>query len=334
LAQAFGSSTPSERCVKELGMCSGSTYAAPGRCRSADGGACGTQLRSEAKDVAAPPPRLRRISGGQCVLKETQWDYQRAWSSMSRLGRNDDLDDCVVCLGALVDAVRVGCGHLCCDACLKEFEASGLNSPLCPLCQGVPGDEPGGEDAERLMTRETMLMLQAQRAPPGEGKDLLWEKALRCLRNVVDTYPQNARAMARLGVVLQHQGDSDGAIALFRRALEVEPRLAQAHFNLGVLMQDFDDFEAALRSYEAAIELNPRFARGHNNMGIVRRRRGDLPGAIAAFRKAYTQDPTLLTAVHNLGAGFLAQGDRESARAAFRTVLVESAVGQRPQWSR
>src|SRR6266480_3662334 len=72
-----------------------------------------------------------------------------------------------------------------------------------------------------------------------------------------------------LGIALNEQGDTDGAIAHYRQALDLRPRYAEAHYNLGRLLAQKGQVDEAIAHYEKALEINPSDADTHNNLGVT-----------------------------------------------------------------
>ena len=72
-----------------------------------------------------------------------------------------------------------------------------------------------------------------------------------------------------LGIALNEQGDTDGAISHYREAVELWPGYAEAHYNLGRLLAQKGQVDEAITHYEKALEINPSDADAHNNLGAT-----------------------------------------------------------------
>src|SRR5206468_6335549 len=94
-----------------------------------------------------------------------------------------------------------------------------------------------------------------------------------------------------LGIALNEQGDTDGAIAHYRQALDLRPRYAEAHYNLGRLLAQKGQVDEAIAHYEKALEINPSDADAHNNLGVTLLANGRLDEAIAHYQKALVIQP-------------------------------------------
>src|SRR5206468_11298044 len=94
-----------------------------------------------------------------------------------------------------------------------------------------------------------------------------------------------------LGIALNDQGDTDGAIAHYRQALDLRPGYAEAHYNLGRLLAQKGQVNEAIAHYEKALEINPSDADAHNNLGVTLLANGRLDEAIAHYQKALVIQP-------------------------------------------
>ncbi len=123
------------------------------------------------------------------------------------------------------------------------------------------------------------------------------------------------------GLVLQSNGDFEGAVTEFRMALSLNPDDAELHRNLGKALQDKGDLDDAIVEYRMALSLNPNDAEVHSNLGKALQNKGSLEGAIEEFRTALRLDPNDAKIHGNLGSALQDHGDLDGAITAFRTSL-------------
>jgi tetratricopeptide (TPR) repeat protein len=127
-----------------------------------------------------------------------------------------------------------------------------------------------------------------------------------------------------LGIALNNQGDTDGAIAHYRQAVELRPSYAEAHYNLGRLLAQKGRPDEAIAHYEKALEINPADAEAHNNLGATLFASGHVDEAIAHYRKALAIRPDYADASCNLASALLSNGDLDGAIAYYSACLAVS----------
>ena len=127
-----------------------------------------------------------------------------------------------------------------------------------------------------------------------------------------------------LGITLNEQGDTDGAISHYREAVELWPGYAEAHYNLGRLLVQKGQLDEAITHYEKALEINPDDAEAHNNLGAALFASGRVDEAIAHYRKALTIRRDYADASCNLASALLSNGDLDGAVAYYSGCLAVS----------
>jgi tetratricopeptide (TPR) repeat protein len=127
-----------------------------------------------------------------------------------------------------------------------------------------------------------------------------------------------------LGIALNDQGDTDGAIAHYRQALELRPSYAEAHYNLGRLLVQNGQLDEAITHYEKALEINPVDAEAQNNLGATLFANGRVDEAIAHYQKALAIQPDYADASCNLASALLSDGDLDGAIAYYSACLAVS----------
>ena len=127
-----------------------------------------------------------------------------------------------------------------------------------------------------------------------------------------------------LGITLNEQGDTDGAISHYREAVELWPGYAEAHYNLGRLLVQKDRVDEAITHYEKALEINPADAEAHNNLGAALFASGRVNEAIVHYRKALAIRRDLADASCNLASALLSNGDLDGAIANYSGCLAVS----------
>ena len=127
-----------------------------------------------------------------------------------------------------------------------------------------------------------------------------------------------------LGIALNEQGDTDGAISHYREAVDLRPGYAEAHYNLGRLLAQKGLVDDAIAHYEKALEINPSDADAHNNLGATLLANGRADEAIAHYRKALVIQPDYADASCNLAGALLSKDDLDGAIAYYSACLALS----------
>jgi tetratricopeptide (TPR) repeat protein len=137
------------------------------------------------------------------------------------------------------------------------------------------------------------------------------EAAVAGYRSVLQSSPDNAPLIQRLGVAYSQLQRWAEAAEAFQNSIERAPEDAGAHSNLGNVYYEQGCAEKALACYVKAIELQPQFAQAHCNQGIVLQHMGRLTEALAAFDRALACDA-------DYGHAWVARGDTLSELAQYQ----------------
>ncbi|MBO0694603.1 MAG: tetratricopeptide repeat protein [Verrucomicrobia bacterium] len=136
-----------------------------------------------------------------------------------------------------------------------------------------------------------------------------------------------------LGIALNDQGDTDGAIAHYRQAVELRPGYAEAHYNLGRLLAQKGRLDDAVTHYERVLETNPADAEAHNNLGTTLFGSGRISEAIAQYRSALAIQPDYADASCNLASALLSTGDLDGAITHYSECLARSPNQSEAQYN-
>ncbi len=140
------------------------------------------------------------------------------------------------------------------------------------------------------------------------SRNSVWQDPRTLWADVVAKYPEHGRAHNNLGVALQGQGKTEGAIEHYHRALQSKPDfseaqnnlLAKAHNNLGIALQRQGKTEAAMEQFHRALQIKPDSAEAHNNLGFLLQVQGDIPAAVRHYTRALDLNPDFPQALNNL----------------------------------
>jgi tetratricopeptide (TPR) repeat protein len=96
-----------------------------------------------------------------------------------------------------------------------------------------------------------------------------------------------------VGLILQHEGDADGARLQFKRALEARPDYIPSHIILAQLALDFEDYPGAEEHLRKILQAGGKSAAAHLNLGIAYKGQGQYDKAMQEYDEAEKLDPKL-----------------------------------------
>ncbi len=108
---------------------------------------------------------------------------------------------------------------------------------------------------------------------------------------ILETVPDHAEAVARLGRFAWEDGEIALAAKLLERAAQTNAP-ASVWFDLGLVRQDLRDHAGAAVAYRKAIYLKPDHAEATFNLGVVLQESGRLDDAMRAYAQAYRLRPS------------------------------------------
>lgn len=103
---------------------------------------------------------------------------------------------------------------------------------------------------------------------------------------VLDSHPDNPRALYGMGLVHYTRSDYHQALALFDRAVEQDRENASYRMQRGHTLLRLKSFDRAIEDYEAVIRLDPGRVRAYYSIGIAHYNARDYANA-ARWLKRY-----------------------------------------------
>lgn len=112
------------------------------------------------------------------------------------------------------------------------------------------------------------------------------DQAEPLLREILETEPNRADVLNKIGVAFAQRKQLFEAENYFRLALEKDEYCAAALVNLGNLCQEAGDYVKALTFYEDAIKKDLDYPMSYYNKAIILKKNGDYKG-YTSFMKQY-----------------------------------------------
>jgi tetratricopeptide (TPR) repeat protein len=165
-----------------------------------------------------------------------------------------------------------------------------------------------------------------------------YDKAERCLAQVLRDHHPFADVYHMLGVIYAHRGMAKRAQNMFEEALRLNPAYTEAAINLAVTFNEQGRYQEAKEVYKrmlaarktasAASQLDP-FVRGkianmHAEVGEAYEHAGLFAEAVKEYERALALCPSFVDIRTRLGASARAAGDLETATQEFERVKKEN----------
>jgi len=161
----------------------------------------------------------------------------------------------------------------------------------------------------------------AEHGASGHGMaDPLVTEQIANLRDAISKHPVHADLHYRLGVLLRHVGDADGAIRAFGDAVAINPHYTKALVKLGLTLREIGDTRAGIRAFQRALELDQESIDLHYQLGLMFADEGDFAAALDRFEYATQHDPHNEDYVANLALALQNMGLLDRASATWQTL--------------
>jgi tetratricopeptide (TPR) repeat protein len=147
------------------------------------------------------------------------------------------------------------------------------------------------------------------------------DEAVKELQAALAISPNYANAEDLLGTVYVQKRDFEQAQSHFRHVLTVDPNDFYAHYNLGALAAVQKQWDQAEDHLQAALKVDPDDPETHNTLGGVYLERGDLSQASREFGEAIRLNPKFAVAHYNMGLVMEKQRKESQAAQEFRRAL-------------
>ena len=153
------------------------------------------------------------------------------------------------------------------------------------------------------------------------------------LEQLVEAYPDSARAHVSLGNFLFGRQDWDAAVDQYRAAIELDPDFSPAYNQLGYCLRFTGDLDGAEDAFRRYVELIPDEPNPYDSLAELLWKRGRFEDSIAVYRKALEHDPRFVPSYIGIGNNQILLGRGETARQTFRTLERDVArnAGERRQ---
>ncbi len=202
------------------------------------------------------------------------------------------------------------------QACAGSGDAWAAVAWLTDACRVAPADP---APAHRLA--ELLLNLQQH------------AQALPVYAQLYHQHSARDRAtLLHYGFCLEHTGDLDGAVRLYREAIAQEPDFMEAHVDLAGVLWRVEDHAGALTHAQRAVEIAPQHPYAVRILGTALLHMNQLDEAQAQLRRALELQPGFPLAAVDLSLALLLAGKLEDGWAQYRARWSDTVRMARPRF--
>ena len=140
------------------------------------------------------------------------------------------------------------------------------------------------------------------------------------LRDAAGKHPNHADLHYRLGLLLRHNGDLEGAIEAFLLAVAINPQYLKAILKLALALREAGRPEAAIEVAKRALDIDPQSVDLHYQLGLMFADKNQFALALDRFDHAVQEAPENLDYVANLALALQNMGLLDRAAETWRTV--------------
>ena len=158
-------------------------------------------------------------------------------------------------------------------------------------------------------------------------RSMVWANGMTLWSDVVEKYPNNARANYNLGKAYIRNAKFKEAEPHIIRAIEnwddthIFDFLYMAYNHLGAAQLKMNKLADAKVNLRKSIDINPDYAPPYSNIGYAYLIEGDYKEALKIFEKSVDIDPSYASSYVNIGTAYYAMDDPDSAFRYFNKAL-------------
>jgi tetratricopeptide (TPR) repeat protein len=149
------------------------------------------------------------------------------------------------------------------------------------LLLALPGALPGDKDKKEPFYRHFLV--------PGDPLD----EAILLQERRIEEDPGNAALHNDMGVLLARRRFPEMAADEFRQAAKLDKKNWLAPYNLGLVLEAEGDADGALKAYKHSIERNPGFPQSLFRAGLLYEKNRNVSAAIDHYARALRIDPSM-----------------------------------------
>lgn len=123
------------------------------------------------------------------------------------------------------------------------------------------------------------------------ARDGKLQEALEQFRKAVEVKPDHAVAHARIGIMLDGLGDTEGGLRSLQEAQRLDPKREDTENNIGVMLMKLGRIEEAEPHFAAAVRLKPNYPEAWRHWGLAAAKLGKPDEAVLHLEQALRLRP-------------------------------------------
>jgi tetratricopeptide (TPR) repeat protein len=151
------------------------------------------------------------------------------------------------------------------------------------------------------MSDSKLSGIQALELASEFGQQGKFAEAEALYKQLLNSVPDDALVLYRLGLLYQQTGRSEDAVALLYQVVEQHPDDSRLRYNLGLCLQSLNRLAEAREQYQEALRVQPEYTQCLANLGALHFATGNEDEAEVCYRKALDADSMDASTNHNFG---------------------------------
>ena len=165
-----------------------------------------------------------------------------------------------------------------------------------------------------------------------EGRQKLFDSAIRDLKTATTIDPSNAAAYYNMGIIYKDEHKWTDAADAFSSSMRLDPENPALHYELGNALFEQAKVTEAQAEFEKALKIDPKLYKAHYRLGVTLQVQDKLREADAEFRKAIEANPRFVPPYLKLGDMYLDNDyDKEAAQVFQNAILADESNGEAHQ---
>lgn len=148
-----------------------------------------------------------------------------------------------------------------------------------------------------------------------------YASAIQMFRKIVDQYPLETEAYARLGRLLYREEQPNETISVVQRGLTMDPEAKDLYNVMGVCFLGLGRYDEAIAAHKRYIQLAPSEPNAHDSLGMSYQQSGRYEKAAGEYNSALSLDPEFEPAIIHLGDVDAQQGRYREAVDQYRRYI-------------